>query len=56
LPSTPPTSARKSRSGTSLSQERRHDEATVVMRRARELEPLNALVHAMSSQMAFQGR
>jgi len=39
-----------------LSQERRHDEAAAVMRRARELEPLNALVHAMSSQMAFQGR
>jgi len=39
-----------------LSQERRQAEAETVMRRARELEPLNALVHAMSSQVAFQGR
>jgi TolB-like protein/DNA-binding winged helix-turn-helix (wHTH) protein/tetratricopeptide (TPR) repeat protein len=39
-----------------LSQEGRQSEAETVTRRARELEPLNAFVHAMSSQVAFQGR
>ncbi|PYQ13960.1 MAG: hypothetical protein DMF80_13915 [Acidobacteria bacterium] len=39
-----------------LSQMGRQGEAETVMRRARELEPLNAMVHAMSSQVAFQGR
>jgi TolB-like protein/DNA-binding winged helix-turn-helix (wHTH) protein/Flp pilus assembly protein TadD len=39
-----------------LSQERQQGEAETVMRRARGLEPLNPFVHAMSSQVAFQGR
>jgi len=39
-----------------LSQEGRQGEAQAAMRRARELEPLNALAHAMSAQVAFQGR
>jgi TolB-like protein/DNA-binding winged helix-turn-helix (wHTH) protein/Flp pilus assembly protein TadD len=39
-----------------LSQQRRQAEAETVMRRARELEPLNPLAYAMSSQVAFQGR
>jgi TolB-like protein/DNA-binding winged helix-turn-helix (wHTH) protein/Flp pilus assembly protein TadD len=39
-----------------LSQERRQADAQAMTRRARELEPLNAYVHAMSSQVAFQGR
>jgi TolB-like protein/DNA-binding winged helix-turn-helix (wHTH) protein/Flp pilus assembly protein TadD len=39
-----------------LSQMGRQTEAETVMRRARDLEPLNAMVHAMSSQVAFQGR
>jgi TolB-like protein/DNA-binding winged helix-turn-helix (wHTH) protein/Tfp pilus assembly protein PilF len=39
-----------------LSQMGRQGEAETVMRRARELEPLNAMVHAMSAQVTFQGR
>jgi tetratricopeptide (TPR) repeat protein len=39
-----------------LSQQGRQAEAVTITRRARELEPLNAMVHAMSSQVAFQGR
>jgi TolB-like protein/DNA-binding winged helix-turn-helix (wHTH) protein/Flp pilus assembly protein TadD len=39
-----------------LSQMGRQSEAETVTRRAREVEPLNAMVHAMSSQVAFQGR
>jgi tetratricopeptide (TPR) repeat protein len=39
-----------------LSQSGLHDEASVFMRRARELEPLSSLHYAMSSQVAFQGR
>jgi TolB-like protein/DNA-binding winged helix-turn-helix (wHTH) protein/Flp pilus assembly protein TadD len=39
-----------------LSQTGRQDEARRVMRRARDLEPLNAMAHAMSSQFAFQAR
>jgi Flp pilus assembly protein TadD len=39
-----------------LSQCGLHDEASVFMRRARELEPLSSLHYAMSSQVAFQAR
>jgi TolB-like protein/Flp pilus assembly protein TadD len=39
-----------------LSQMGRQSEAETALRRAREVEPLNAMVHAMSSQVAFQGR
>jgi TolB-like protein/DNA-binding winged helix-turn-helix (wHTH) protein/tetratricopeptide (TPR) repeat protein len=39
-----------------LSQMGRQSEAETITRRAREVEPLNAMVHAMSSQVAFQGR
>jgi TolB-like protein/Flp pilus assembly protein TadD len=39
-----------------LSQCGLHDEASVFMRRARELEPLSSLHCAMSSQVAFQAR
>jgi TolB-like protein/Flp pilus assembly protein TadD len=39
-----------------LSQEGRQSEAQTVTGRARELEPLNGMIHAMSSQVAFQGR
>jgi TolB-like protein/tetratricopeptide (TPR) repeat protein len=39
-----------------LSQSGRHDEASPFMQRARELEPLSSLHHAMSSQVAFQAR
>jgi tetratricopeptide (TPR) repeat protein len=39
-----------------LSQERRQGEAETFTRRARELEPLNPMVHAMSAQVTFQGR
>jgi tetratricopeptide (TPR) repeat protein len=39
-----------------LSQMGRHSEAMPMMRRARELEPLNAMAHALSSQVAFQAR
>jgi TolB-like protein/Flp pilus assembly protein TadD len=39
-----------------LSQMGRHDEAAAPMRRALEVEPLSALLLAMSSQIAFQAR
>jgi TolB-like protein/DNA-binding winged helix-turn-helix (wHTH) protein len=39
-----------------LSQSGRHDLARVSMRRGRELDPLNPMVHAMSSQVEFQAR
>jgi tetratricopeptide (TPR) repeat protein len=39
-----------------LSQAGRHNEATPLMRRARELDPRSGLTHAMSSQVAFQSR
>jgi TolB-like protein/DNA-binding winged helix-turn-helix (wHTH) protein/Tfp pilus assembly protein PilF len=42
--------------GHSLSQAGRHNEAAPLMRRARELDPLSGLTHAMSSQVAFQAR
>ena len=37
-----------------LSQAGRHDEAAPLLRRARELDPLSPLVHAISSQVAYQ--
>ena len=39
-----------------LSQTGRHDLGRLSMRRARELDPLNPLSHAMSSQVEFQAR
>jgi len=39
-----------------LSQMGRHEEAAAVMQRARDLEPLEPLHHALSSQVAFQAR
>jgi TolB-like protein/DNA-binding winged helix-turn-helix (wHTH) protein len=42
--------------GHALSQMGRHDEALLSTRRARELEPLSALMPALSSQVAFQAR
>lgn len=42
--------------GHSLSQMGRHSEAAPLTRRARELDPLNAMTHALSSQVAFQAR
>ena len=42
--------------GHALSQQERHDEALASARRARELDPLNALSHSMSSQIAFSAR
>lgn len=42
--------------GHSLSQAGRHNEASPLMRRARELDPLSGLTHAISSQVAFQAR
>ena len=39
-----------------LSQTGRHSEAEPLMRRARELDPLNPLSYALSSQVAFQAR
>ena len=39
-----------------LSQEGRRAEAEAFMRRGRELDPLNPLTHALSSQVAFQAR
>ena len=42
--------------GHALSQQGRHDEALAAARRARELDPLDALTHSMSSQIAFSAR
>jgi TolB-like protein/DNA-binding winged helix-turn-helix (wHTH) protein/Flp pilus assembly protein TadD len=42
--------------GHALSQTGRHSDAQPFMRRARELDPLEPMTHAMSSQVAFQGR
>jgi tetratricopeptide (TPR) repeat protein len=39
-----------------LSQMGRHAEAQRALRRARELDPMSALTHALSSQVAFQAR
>lgn len=39
-----------------LSQTGRQDEAVRLMQRTRSLDPLNAMNHAISSQVAFQGR
>jgi tetratricopeptide (TPR) repeat protein len=39
-----------------LSQNGRHDEAEPAMRRARELDPLSSMYHALSSQVSFQAR
>jgi TolB-like protein/Flp pilus assembly protein TadD len=42
--------------GHAISQQGRHDEALAAARRARELDPLSALSHSMSSQIAFSAR
>ena len=42
--------------GHALSQYGRHAEAAPSMKRARELDPFNPMVHAMSAQVAFQAR
>jgi TolB-like protein/Flp pilus assembly protein TadD len=42
--------------GHALSQSGRQDEAESAMRRTRELEPLEPMSHALSSQVAFQAR
>lgn len=42
--------------GHALSQQGQHDRALAAARRARELDPLSALVHSMSSQIAFSAR
>lgn len=42
--------------GHALSQQGRHDEALAAARRARELDPLDALTHSMSAQIAFSAR
>ncbi len=42
--------------GHAISQQGRHDQALAAARRARELEPLSALSHSMSSQIAFSAR
>jgi TolB-like protein/Flp pilus assembly protein TadD len=42
--------------GHALSQMGRHDEVASPMARARQLDPLSAMVHAISSQLAFQAR
>lgn len=42
--------------GHALSQRGRHDEATALALRARQIEPLSPMMHAMSSQIAYQGR
>ena len=44
------------RLGVVLSQMGRHDEALAVMQRARELDPLEPMQHALSSQMTYQAR
>ena len=42
--------------GNLLSLRGAHDEGQAAMRRARELDPLSAIKHAISSQVAFQAR
>jgi DNA-binding winged helix-turn-helix (wHTH) protein/Flp pilus assembly protein TadD len=42
--------------GYASSQQGRHDEALAAARRARELDPLSALNHSMSAQIAFSAR
>jgi TolB-like protein/DNA-binding winged helix-turn-helix (wHTH) protein/Flp pilus assembly protein TadD len=42
--------------GHALSQTGRHSEAELEMRRSREIDPLAAMIHALSSQVAFQAR
>jgi TolB-like protein/Flp pilus assembly protein TadD len=42
--------------GHTFSQQGRHDEALASARRARELEPFDALSHSMSAQIAFSAR
>jgi TolB-like protein/Flp pilus assembly protein TadD len=42
--------------GHAISQQGRHDEALAASRRARELDPLSALTHCMSAQIAFSAR
>ena len=42
--------------GHALSLQERHDHALAAARRAREIDPLNALAHSMSSQIAFCAR
>jgi TolB-like protein/Flp pilus assembly protein TadD len=42
--------------GHAISQQGRHDEALAAARRARELDPLSALTHCMSAQIAFSAR
>jgi Flp pilus assembly protein TadD len=42
--------------GHAISQQGMHDQALAAARRARELDPLSALSHSMSSQIAFSAR
>jgi TolB-like protein/Flp pilus assembly protein TadD len=42
--------------GHAISQQEQHDQALAAARRARELDPLSALCHSMSSQIAFSAR
>lgn len=42
--------------GHAISQQGQHDQALAAARRARELDPLSALSHSMSSQIAFSAR
>ena len=42
--------------GHAISQQGKHDQALAAARRARELDPLSALSHSMSSQIAFSAR
>jgi Flp pilus assembly protein TadD len=42
--------------GHAISQQGQHDQALTAARRARELDPLSALSHSMSSQIAFSAR
>ena len=39
-----------------LSQTLRHNDAVAALRRARELDPLNAMSHAISAVVSFQAR
>ena len=39
-----------------LSQQGRHEEALALTPRSRELDPFNAMTHAMSAQLALQAR